>query len=688
MSLDSVSKIEIICYHRLRRPVLDFMEESAMVQLVDLSDREGQLSRSAELDTSELEESLSVLDRVISFLSDFEKTPSSLTERMADEPPRFSTAELVGLLESREVIEETKETWRTAREMAELDGDCQELGQEAQLLREWQELPVPVEELGRAGKSYRTLAGTVLGDGIEELHRLIDEEPLAHLEVLSQTPGMQRVFLVLHESVYAEVSEKLGGTGFARQDFGEWKGMAADLLQLTERKLKELTRKEDVEKEKARRQAAEDLDDLRALRDAVGLVLTRVGASSTGRASEKLCMFQGWIRDRDLPLLKNHLEAMGEVSVEAIEPEEDERIPSPLTESPALDPYIMLTDMFGRPTRKDPDPTPLLAPFFALFLGICIGDGGYGLSLAAGAALGWWLVRRRGGNPRLFGVLFQGGLMSVLVGLFLGSWFGISFDSLPGFLRAPANVLNSIVPGYVPGQKGQEGFALSKQFLYVTMALGIVQLAFGVFVNLSKRLRAGEGFIAVVEQSGWILAIAGLFPWLFNHYLLNGGLYDVTGPTDSVLLYMLAAGAVLIAVTGGADAKGLGGRIGLGAYAMYGIVNILGDVLSYSRLFALSLSTAIIGQVVNQIGGMLAGMGIPVVGLVLALLVLLGGHAFNLFMAILSGYIHTARLQFVEFFSKFYDGTGAPFVPLEYQPRFVMIDKQERSSQRSERSDH
>ncbi|MBD3369345.1 hypothetical protein GF402_03160 [Candidatus Fermentibacteria bacterium] len=680
MALDNVIKIEIICYHRLRRAVMDTLEESGMVQLIDLSDREGELEKSAELDTAELREGLDVLDRVVSFLSDYEPEAGSLADKLAQEPPRFSAAELVGLVESRQIVEETKETWRTAREIAELDGDCQELRQEAQLLSEWRELPVPVEKLDQAGRSYRMLAGTVVGDGIEELHGLIEEQPLAHIEVLSRAPGMQRVFMVMHESVYPELSEKLGGTGFSKQDFGGWEGMASELLRKTDHKLQELTGKEEEQKEKARR-LARNLDDLRALRDAVGLVLTRTGASSSGRASEKLCLFHGWIREKDLPFLKDRLDSMGAVSVEAIEPEEGERVPSPLTETPALDPYVMLTDMYGRPTRKDPDPTPLLAPFFAFFLGICIGDGGYGLSLAAGAAVGWWVVRRRGGNPRLFGVLFQGGLMSVLVGLFLGSWFGIGFDSLPGFLQAPAEVLNSIVPGYVPGREGQVGFALSKQFLYVTMALGILQLTFGVLVNLSKRLRAGEGPIAVVEQSGWILAIAGLFPWLFNHYLLDGVLYDPAGPTDGVLLYMLAGGAVLIAVTGGAGAKGLGGRIGLGAYAVYGIVNILGDVLSYSRLFALSLSTAIIGQVVNQIGGMLAGMSIPVVGVLLALLVLLGGHAFNLFMAILSGYIHTARLQFVEFFSKFYDGTGAPFVPLEYQPRFVMIDKRDRPSQ-------
>ena len=106
-------------------------------------------------------------------------------------------------------------------------------------------------------------------------------------------------------------------------------------------------------------------------------------------------------------------------------------------------------------------------------------------------------------------------------------------------------------------------------------------------------------------------------------------------------------------------------------------MNLLGDVLSYSRLFALALSSAIIALVINQIAGMLiTDLGIPVVGVVLAVIVLAGGHLFNLFMSALSGFIHTARLQFVEFFSKFYDGTGVPFVPLKYTPLYVNIKRE------------
>ncbi|MCK5036086.1 MAG: hypothetical protein KAS73_09365, partial [Candidatus Sabulitectum sp.] len=249
--------------------------------------------------------------------------------------------------------------------------------------------------------------------------------------------------------------------------------------------------------------------------------------------------------------------------------------------------------------------------------------------------------------------------------------FGIPFDTLPGLLQNAAMPLNKLVPGYIRG--ASDGFALSEQFLYLTLGFGLIQLAWGIIANLQKRLRAGEGISAVIDQTGWMLALLGLFPWLFNHYLLDGILYPIPGIGDTIFLAMLSVGTVLIFIMGGREAEGIGGKAGLGAYACYGIVNLLGDVLSYSRLFALALSSAIIASVINQIAAMLRG--VPVIGIVLTVLVLVAGHLFNLAMAALSGFIHTARLQFVEFFSKFYDGTGVSFKAFRYEPRYIRIKR-------------
>jgi V/A-type H+-transporting ATPase subunit I len=674
MALDDVARIDVICHRTRKEEVLARIESSASVHLIDMSETEvteGEFfAEPVEVETDWLSERMAYLDRVLDFLTPY-APPGTIMERMSAVPPEFTEEELLRLLDDKRLIRKAELSWRVAMEQAKIEGNEKEHLQEAQFLREWENLSCDLSKLQRRG-AFGLVAGTAARDAIGKVHAIADETPLLDVTVVGSPPGMERILAVYHASIADEVLQRLSEAGFVTQDFGGRSGTAASLL---DRTLTELEKLRETERRLEARavKLAEELPGFRSLRDAAGLLLTRLRAQESGRKSSAVVSFQAWTRRKDLEPLRKRLDELSEVTVEEREPGPGEVPPSPLTETPVAEPYTLLTDMFGKPDRRDPDPTPLMAPFYALFFGICIGDAGYGLALAAGSALGWFLSARRGGNPRLFRLLFQGGLVSVVVGIFLGGWFGISFDSLPPLLKAPAELLNAIVPGYTPGQTGQETFGVSKQFLYVTLGLGLVQLAWGVVVNLMKRLKAGEGLPAVIDQTGWVLALAGLFPWLFNHYLLDGALYDMQSPVDSVFLYMLLTGAVLIFVMGGREASGFG-KVGLGAYAAYGIVNLLGDVLSYSRLFALGLSSAIIALVINQIAGMLmTELGIPVVGVVLAVAVLVGGHLFNLFMASLSGFIHTARLQFVEFFSKFYDGTGVPFEPLKYTPRYVNI---------------
>ncbi|MEN8208474.1 MAG: V-type ATPase 116kDa subunit family protein [Candidatus Fermentibacteria bacterium] len=675
MSLDAVSKIEILCHSLTKEMVLNSIEASGKVHLIDLSELDipenEDFLKPADINTEDLVEEISGLEKAILFLR--EETRGEV-EVARSQPPSLSEKELMALLQDKRLLEDARRAWFVAVQKAKLEGALKELMQEELFLQFWKDLPVPLEELRSKGDSC-LVAGTLEKDAIAKAHLLEKENPLFHLEVVLKENKTEKVVAVTHESVTRDVMQALSELGFAQQDFGIRTGMVPDLLEAARKKIELIKNRMSALHDRAVKLALET-GRFRTLLDAACLLLERTAATRSGYSSSHVYLFKAWIRTADLKSFSENLGKLGEVSVEEIEPEEGEIPPSPLTEKETAAPYTLLTDMYGQPTRSDPDPTPLMAPFYAFFFGICIGDAGYGIALALGCAAGWYLVRKRHGNPRLFQLLFQGGLASIFVGIFLGGWFGISFDSLPAFLQAPANLLNGMLPGYQPGQAGQEGFAVSKHFLYLTLGLGLVQLTAGIVVNLVKRWKAGEKFAAVLDQSGWLLATAGLFPWLFNHYLLNGALYDLNGPLDKVFIYMLAAGSLLIFIMGGRSAKGFG-KIGLGAYAMYGIVNLLGDVLSYSRLFALALSSAIIAQVINQIAGMLLHqMGIPLLGIILAAFVVIAGHTFNMAMAALSGFIHTARLQFVEFFGKFYDGTGVPFKPLRYEPRYVHIERE------------
>lgn len=654
MARDPVVKAEILCHSARKKEVLSVLEDTGRIHLLDISGvPEGPLSPVTGAEDPELSRLGSALARAIPFLKDAgekKKRPETV----------LSVKELRELLEGEELKRSVLRTASVAEKLSDIDASAQDIQRRIDFIRQWQDLPVEFSQINREGL-FSLRAGVVSpGDGFEPLEKLKQEQPLFDYVKLSDT----RALTAWHSDVETEILNSLTESGFASEDFSGFQREPADELERLQGELEEKRRIKD-ELKRETKELAESLSSFEALADAVGLEGFKQRAVSSGRRSSRAVLLHAWIRESDMADVQSSLEELGEVDIARIEPDPGETPPVHLSESTTADPYLMLTDMYGRPQGADPDPTPHMAPFYAMFFGICIGDAGYGLALAAGAAAGWYFTEKRQGNSRLFRLLFQGGLASIFWGILLGGWFGMSLDRLPAILQKAAAPLNDLVPS-------GESFSLSNQFLYLTLVFGVIQLAWGVVVNLKKRLREGEGFAAYVDQAGWMLSLLGLFPWLFDHYLFN--IYDNTGMVDSILLGMLGAGALLIFIMGGREAGNIGGKVGLGAYACYGIVNLLGDVLSYSRLFALALSSAIIASVINDIAGMLSG-SIPVLGVILAALVLAGGHLFNLAMAVLSGFIHTARLQFVEFFGKFYDGTGVPFTPLRYEPKFVRIER-------------
>ncbi len=662
MARDKVVKAEILCHFTRKQEVLAALEKTGIAHLIDISVVEdAPFSRPEEVERPSLYSLSASLDKTIPFLQGRESSKSKVSV------PAVTVDELSIMLSDHSKLEEKAyRSVSVSDELANLYSKSEEIQRKIDFLKEWADFPLRFDQLV-LGESLVMKAGQIsVGEGVAFLERLEEQYELFHAILLSG----DRAVVAWHNEIDDEISTSLAESGFITADFAGFSGTPDQELKKYKKsfaqintRIKELSDEADL--------LVQSLPRLKTLSDAAGLQTLRENAASRGRVSSSSLLLHLWLRQKDIAEIKKELEKLGEVDISLIETKAEETPPVFLTESASADPYLMLTDMYGRPDGADPDPTPLMAPFYAIFFGICVGDAGYGIALAAGAAIGWYLTNKKQGNTRLFRLMFQGGLASIVWGFLLGGWFGMPFSSLPSFLQNAAMPLNRLVPGYTRGVT--DGFALSQQFLYLTLGFGLVQLGWGIIVNLKKRLAAGEGAWAVVDQTGWMLSLLGLFPWLFNHYLLDGALYPLGTAWDSVFLGMLAAGAVLIFIMGGKEAEGIGGKAGLGAYACYGIVNLLGDVLSYSRLFALALSSAIVASVINDIAGML--QSIPVFGIVLTVLVLVAGHLFNLAMAALSGFIHTARLQFVEFFGKFYDGTGVPFKALRYEPRYVRIKR-------------
>ncbi len=176
-------------------------------------------------------------------------------------------------------------------------------------------------------------------------------------------------------------------------------------------------------------------------------------------------------------------------------------------------------------------------------------------------------------------------------------------------------------------------------------------------IEIVEKVRSGHLLDAIFDQVSWMVLITGL-GFLFLPALKTAG------------MVMAIGGAAVVLLTAGRDKPNIVGKITGGLLGLYDISSYMSDILSYSRILALSLATGVIGMVMNLLAGMVSG---SIIGFVFAILIYLVGHSFNLAMSLLSAYVHDSRLQYIEFFNKFYEGGGYAFKPLSVQSKHIDV---------------
>jgi len=329
--------------------------------------------------------------------------------------------------------------------------------------------------------------------------------------------------------------------------------------------------------------------------------------------------------------------------------EKNEFPPVYIENNKVVEPFQSVTNIFGLPGHKEIDPTPYLAFFFILFFGICITDAGYGLILALLTGLPLLIFKERFKQNKLLKLLFYGGISTFIVGVLFGSYFGVSPEKLHLSFMKNLKVIDPI-----------ENTIL---FMGIAFFLGYLQICFSQIVKIikSKKQKEKDEFL-----SGLVWLSFYLFSGIYMLSLVFAGLKTI----GLAGLLVFLAGLFIV------ESKGqkifLRPLVGL-IKVLQGLINTMSDILSYSRLMALGLGTGVIALIVNQIAFLLGGM-IPYVGWILTAVILIGGHLFNLGINALGGFIHSARLQFVEFFPKFMEGGGRRLNPIGQELKYIKIN--------------
>lgn len=336
------------------------------------------------------------------------------------------------------------------------------------------------------------------------------------------------------------------------------------------------------------------------------------------------------------------------------EPTEEDTPPTLLKNNAVVGAFEGITNMYSAPHYKEFDPNTIMAFFYSVFMGFIIGDAGYGLLMALVGGWLWWKNRKRPtGFSRLAGAFAFGGVFAVV--------WGILFNSLFGF----AVLSKTVMPNPQEDMWSLVGIAVPS-VLIISMFIGLFQIFAGYVCKAVQEWRRGNVIDALCDGVVWSVFTVGVA------LAILGFLEEANLPSLAIVGGIVAGGSLLLAMLTAGRKEKFFGKFTKGFGAAYGVINFASDILSYARLYGLMLSGAVIASIVSQYGGgfILSGNALLVV---MGVVLLVVGHGFNLVMNLLGAYIHDARLQYVEFYGRFYEGDGTLFAPLGSKRKYVYL---------------
>lgn len=369
--------------------------------------------------------------------------------------------------------------------------------------------------------------------------------------------------------------------------------------------------------------------------------------------SENVALIDGFIPEKYAVAISNAVEERFSAAVEITTPDENEEVPVALENNSFTRPCESLVSMYSMPSKTDVDPTATMAIFFYIFFGMMLSDAGYGLIIVIACAIGLLKLRLEEKTKNNLKMFLYCGISTCFWGVLFGSFFG---DLIPQIAKTYFNKTIEI-----PKLLDPVGDALP--LLIFGIGMGVFHIYFGMGVKFYNLCRQGMVKDAVFDVGFWFVTLTGAILSIVG---AMGGYPNIT-PYG---LYTLGAGALGLVLTQGRNSKGFSKIIG-GLASLYDITAYASDILSYSRLMALGLATGVFAQVINQLG-----IGKGVGGTIKFVIIFIIGNAISFAMNALGAYVHTIRLQYVEYFGKFYDGGGREFNPFRTATEFFRFKKQ------------
>ncbi len=452
----------------------------------------------------------------------------------------------------------------------------------------------------------------------------------------------QYVIALCHRKDSEPFCKALNAEGFSRLSFSGFTKSAREEIAALREALAEEKKQADTEKQSYRKLAMH-LETLEKARDYLAGLLEKERIKDALCATEKARILTGWVPEKRLDDVKKVLDAF-DCSYEFSDPTEEDKPPVLLDNGKFATPFESVLALYSYPSYRGFDPTTIMSVFYFVIFGLIMQDIGYGLLLVFGCQL----LKKLRHPPK-------GGMMAKLLDMFTlcgistavcGVLFGGFFGDLPVAIANRMLGIEFAMPALLnPVEQPMP-------YLAISLALGAIHLIAGLVVKAYMLIRDGHAFDAVCDVFTWLAVFLG------------AGLCAIV---PKIGIWVVVAGLAGLILTQGRAEKNPVMKFLKGLISLYDIVSYLSDLLSYSRIMALGLSGVIIGQVVNTIGTL---GGPTAVGFIVLILAFVLGHALNFALSLLGAFVHTARLQYIEFLGKFYEDGGEEFKPSRAKTKY------------------
>jgi len=581
-----------------------------------------------------LETKLSKLKFGIDFLKPYVKAANPLINGK----PSIKKDELSEILSKEgSIYESLKTVYALDRRTSQLKAEQNRLLGQIELFSPWRTLDIPLEQLGETSKTY-FVAATMPRKSRSELERIISEEGiLAEINALGESQDEVYALIVYHKDYKENVERLFKELSVTLQDFGNSEGTPQELINAAKSRLNDIEKEREAIKEESQK-LSDKLRDFQILYDYYSVEKDRKSAYLKVIDTDKTFSMEAWLPEKDVELVKSMISRVTDtVYMEFGDPTDEDDIPVLLSNAKLVEPFEVITELYSLPDPRGIDPNIFMAPFYFVFFGMMLSDAGYGIitSLLCGYAL--YKFKLGGAAKKFLAMLFLCGISTVIWGAIFGGWFGDLITVKPLWLNPLEDPMSVLI---------------------LSFALGIIQIYTGIILSAYKNIRAGQVADAIMDQGLWLVLLTGLL------------MFALPGVAQ-VGKYMAIFGAVGLVLTQGRSQKSIIKKFTSGVLSLYNITGYLSDVLSYSRLLALGLTTGVIASVINTMAKILGG---SIIGYIVMALIIIGGHAFNLVINILGAYVHSSRLQYIEFFGKFYDSGGRAFDPLRVKTTYVDLE--------------